>query len=68
MAVPTILVFGVMPRLPVNPRILPDQIAQRKAMNDAREDAASITAQWRHTTAIPTNVPQAADSSIRIGD
>lgn len=62
------LVFGVMPRLPINPRDLPDQIARSKAMKDAREEAVRINAQSRLVTAISTTVPHAVDSDIRIGD
>lgn len=57
-----------MPRIPIRPHNLPDQIPRMKAMKDAREEATRIIAQSRLTTAIASNVPGAADSNIRIGD
>lgn len=57
-----------MPILPINPHDLPDEIACLKSIKDAREEAASITAQLSSVTAISTSVRHEADSEIWIGD
>lgn len=45
--VPIFLMFGVMPRLSINPSNLPVQIARLKAMKDVREEALRTIVQSR---------------------
>lgn len=66
--VPTLLVFRLMPRLPIRPHSLPDQVDWLKAIKDAREETARMISQLRFVTAIASNTASAADSDIRIGD
>lgn len=66
--VPTLLVFGVLPRLPIHPRDLPDQRDRMQAMQVARAEMARITARARVHVALNRNVPAAADTDIRILD
>lgn len=59
--VPTLLFVGVMPRLPIKPHNLPDQVIRMKAMKQARYEAVKLVARSRFATAITSNVPAAAD-------
>lgn len=65
--VPTLLVFGVVPRIPIVPTELPDQVARMKAMHAARKEMATITAKSRIDTARRMNVPAASGSDLAIG-
>lgn len=66
--VPTLLVFGISPRLPISPKELPGQIQRMKAMKAARREMSRITAQARITMALTRNAPKGTDSNIAIGD
>lgn len=66
--VPTLLVFGVMPRLPIHPKDLPEQRDRMQAMQSARTEMTKIVAKTRVHVALSKNVPAAADAAIRILD
>lgn len=66
--VPTLLVFGVMPRLPIHPKNLPDQRDWMNAMKLARAEMSRITANERMRTALSRNAPAAAGAEYRIAD
>lgn len=51
---PSLLVVEVIPRIPINPRNLPDKIVRLKDMKSDLEEAARMTAQPRLLTAIST--------------
>ncbi|CDF36767.1 unnamed protein product [Chondrus crispus] len=65
--VPTLLVFGAMPRIPIVPMDLPAQMNRMKAMESARKEMASVMAKERLSRAVRMNVPSAADKDIVIG-
>lgn len=65
--VPTLLVFEVMPRTPVTPLNLPDQIKRMEAMEKARSELSAITADDKVKRAPLSTVPTAASSDIKIG-
>lgn len=66
--VPTLLVFGVIPRTPVTPVLLPDQHSRMKAMVDARKQMQAVVAKARLRVALSANVPAAADRVVNPGD
>lgn len=66
--VPTLLVFGISPRLPVRPRALPEQVERMKAAISARKEMVDITSKHRIRTALKQNVPAAADMKLMIGE
>lgn len=65
---PTLLVFEFMPRIPVRPHELPDEINCMKAMQNAREEMEVIIAQQRLKTDLTRCVPHAVSQTFRIGD
>lgn len=65
--VPTLLIFGVMPRISVVPSELPDQISRMAAMHSARKEMTAFIAKDRLSTAIRANVPAAAMKNIKVG-
>lgn len=66
--VPTLLVFGVLLRLPVFPKDLPEQRDRMRAMQTARVEMSQIMSKTRVNVALSRNVPAAADADIRILD
>lgn len=66
--VPNLLVFGVLPRLPIYTRDLPNQRARFQAMATARNEMIKLTALARVSKALQMNAPAATDQDIRIGD
>ena len=66
--VATLLVFGVMPRIPVAPSEPPEKISRMSAMHYAREEMSAVIAEDRLITAISTNVPSAAMKDIKVGN
>ena len=64
--VPTLSIFGVMPRIPVVPSELPEQISRMPAMHSARKEMAAVIAKDRLSTAIRANVPAAAMKNTKI--
>lgn len=66
--VPTLLVFGVLPRLPLLPKDLPDNLERLKAMHGARKEMAKISNHSKLVTATSSNVPAAADRDFLVGD
>lgn len=65
--VPTLLVFGVMPRIPIAPADLPEQVARMKAMISARSEMTAVMAKSKLSTVLRSNIPAAALSDITIG-
>ena len=65
--VPTLLIFGVMPRIPVVPTQLPALILRMEAMHSARKEMSASIAKERLNTSIRTNVPSAAMKDIDVG-
>ena len=65
--VPTLLVFGAMPRIPIIPMDLPAQMNRMKAMESARKETASVMAKERISKAVRMNVPSAEDNDIVFG-
>lgn len=66
--VPTLLVFGVMPRLPIHPKELPSQKERMETLHQSRIEMAKVIARARLRTAMNKNVPASADSELNIGD
>lgn len=66
--VPTLLVFGVLPRMPLHPKELPDQRDRMSAVHSARSHMAKLTARTRMSTAVNLQVPAAADADLIICD
>lgn len=59
---PTLLVFFIVPRLPINPKELPKQVKQTKAMKAVQVEMASAIAIDRFKTALVRSIPAVADS------
>lgn len=66
--VPTLLVFGVLPRIPLMPKDLPDHNRRMRALAEAYKEMTRISHRARLSTALRSNVPAAADMSYEIGD
>lgn len=66
--VPTIFIFGFMPRVPLMPNYLPTNSNIIRAMLDARREMAKISNMTIVKTAATSNVPGAADLEYQIGD
>ena len=66
--VPTLLVFGVMPRIPLRKRHLPGMVDRMKAMDAARSEVSKLIARDRLKKAVKSNVPAAADKVIQVGE
>ena len=66
--VPTLLVFGVLPRIPILPSKLPDQVKRLQVMMNARKEMNAIVAKSALSRAMKTNVPSAAKKTFKIGD
>lgn len=65
---PTLLVFGVTPRLPLRPQNLPDNHQRMRALRTAKSEMARLISRARLETALSRRVPAAADVDIQIGD
>jgi Reverse transcriptase (RNA-dependent DNA polymerase) len=65
--VPSLLVFGVLPRFPVSHTQLPDQQTRMAALSAARAEAETITAELRLRLASSKPVPAAATAIIEPG-
>ena len=63
----TLLIFGVMPKIPVVPTQLPEQISRMAALHSAQKEMFASIAKERLNTAIRTNVPSAAIKDIEVG-
>ena len=66
--VPTLLVFGVLPRIPIIPAKLPGQVARLNAMRQARKELSSMVAKSKLKRALKMNIFAAASKSFKIGD
>ena len=64
---PTLLVFGIAPRIPENPTDLPSQEERMRALQKAQSEMNKATATARIRTALNRNVPAAADRDIAVG-
>eukprot|EP00168_Porphyra_purpurea_P009873 TRINITY_DN2422_c0_g1_i7.p1 TRINITY_DN2422_c0_g1~~TRINITY_DN2422_c0_g1_i7.p1 ORF type:complete len:645 (-),score=110.77 TRINITY_DN2422_c0_g1_i7:745-2598(-) len=65
--VPTLLVFGVIPRMPVTPLPLPSQLDLVRAIATAGKEMSVMVARARVRKALSTNVPAAANRDINPG-
>lgn len=65
--VPSLLVFGVLPRFPVAPSALPSQQERMVAVHTARATLLQHLARTRVLRALRSRVPAAADADIRAG-
>ena len=65
--VPSLLVFGVLPRFPITDSKLPEQADRMRALNIARKEMAIITAELRIQRAMKANIPSASDRIIKPG-
>lgn len=66
--VPTLLVFGSIPRMPIHPEDLPNQRARMSALHKARSHMSELMAKERLSKAVRSQVPNAVDLQINIGD
>lgn len=64
----TLIVFAIMPRVPVQTKNLPGQVACMKAMRNARIEMTKLVAGKRLHTALGRNFPRATDGDLKIGD
>lgn len=64
----TILVFVVIPRVPIHRRHLPDQIKHLNEMRSAPDELIKTIANNRIMTALIRNVSDATDAEIDVGD
>jgi hypothetical protein len=58
--VPSLLVFGVLPRFPATQTSLPNQKDRMEALSTARSEMETITSESRLAEAMHRNVPPAA--------
>ena len=65
--VPTLLVFGVMPQIPITPVDLPNQMVRMRAMARTRKEMSCVIAKEKISKALRMNVPTAALNDIAIG-
>lgn len=66
--VPALLVFGVVPILPIQPNELPKQQERMMFLRDSCQHMAKLTSQIRLQKAVNSRVTAATDSNIKIGD
>ena len=66
--VPSLLVFGVLPRFPAVNTNLPDQVERMEALKEARAEAATITARLRVRKALLAKTPRNVDLVLHKGD
>ena len=65
--VPTLLIFGVVPRITVVPSELPEQISRMAARHSARKEMTAVIAKDRLSRAIRANISAAAMNDIKVG-
>lgn len=66
--VPTLLVFGCLPKLPTINTNLPGQRERMRALQQARKEMATITAEIRIQRALSSRVPRNTDLELHPGD
>lgn len=66
--VPTLLVFGCLPRFPTVSSELPAQRERMRALSQAKKEMATITAELRIKRALMSRVPRNADLVLEPGD
>ncbi len=62
-----LLVFGILPTLPITSRDFPEQRKRMKALQTAQSEMVKIIARQRLASALRRNVPSAADRDILTG-
>lgn len=65
--VPTLLVFGIVPRTAISPVDLPAQKVRLEAMRTARDEMRRTVARARLRAALRMRVPRAADADVAAG-
>ena len=65
--VPTLLVFGLIPRIPVSPLRLPTQLDRMRAADTARKEMRAQVARARLRVALRDRVPAASDADLVLG-
>jgi hypothetical protein len=66
--VPSLRVFGMVPRLPISDEHVPDQDQRAFAVKVSREEYQKTVAEMRVRAALLHNVPAAADRQYEVGD
>ncbi len=65
--VPTLLLFGVVPRFPSGSRDILEQRDRMRAIKSARDEIVKAVAASRLRTTMSRNVPGAADNEVKVG-
>jgi len=65
--VPTLLVIGLIPRIPVSPLLLPAQLDRMRAADTARKEMRAQVARARLRVALRDRVPAASDADLVLG-
>ena len=66
--VPSMLVFGVLPRFPVSTIDLPNQVDRMNALKSARAEMETIACELKLAQALRSKLPPAADYQLSVGD
>ena len=66
--VPSLLVFGVLPRFPASSNDLPNQEDRMRALTAARAEMESISCQLKLQHAMLSKLPPACDLTLAVGD
>jgi hypothetical protein len=64
--VPSLLVFGVLPRFPATQTSPPNQNDRMEALSTARSEMETITSELRLAVAMHRNVPPAASLELKV--
>lgn len=64
--VPTLLVYGAMPRFPVSPVALPERAIRMRALINARKEMTKPSGRARFETALRKFAPSASDNNVDI--
>lgn len=66
--VPTLLLFGITPRVPLKPVAIPKQVLRMKALNEARIEISRVVAASPVSKALSSKTTPATIAYIRIND
>lgn len=66
--VPTLLVFGILPRIKLIPKELRSNLDRIKATYDARKETEVISNKTKLRTGLNSDVPGAADFEVIVGE
>lgn len=66
--VPSLLVFGIIPRFPIITSDLPNQRERMEVLAAAQKEMNTIIAERRIITALTTNTPSSVDEVYQVGD